>query len=908
MSDTPKKTTTLTLGKKLELKKPPAHDGDQVRQSFSHGRSKTVAVEVKRRRVAEKSSETEAPASTANTSEDVRLSHFTRDEIESRFRAVKQALNEAPTATSESQDNFDDTHVDVANESIGESTSTFVVDANDSSQAEVLGNAQEATKEVAPQEKGAPEAEPKRYEPKPYEPKAQRAPATARPVPSINSEITEPRIFKAAGYGTKPAAPQQKKPQGDTAPSARSADFDVPGVATGTGAHHTAASHHTRRSHDEDDDARKKATRPADGKRAVPPSRDVSSVPRKLRGSTLERALNDEELGRSRSLAAMRRAKQKHRHHDDDAEATKIVRDVTIPETISVADLANRMAVRGADVVKSLMKLGMMVTINQVIDADTAELVCSEFGHTPIRVSDSDVELGLRGEDDNPADLQGRAPIVTVMGHVDHGKTSLLDALRETDVVSGEAGGITQHIGAYQVTLKSGKKITFIDTPGHAAFTEMRARGANLTDVVVLVVAADDGIMPQTIEAINHAKAAKVPLVVAINKVDKPESNPDRVRNELLQHDVVLESFGGEVLAVEVSAKKRMNLDKLEEAILLQAEVLDLKANANRQAEGVVIESKVDRGRGMVATVLVQRGTLRVGDIFVAGKEWGRVRAINNDHGQKILEATPGMPVEILGLNGLPVAGDELVVVQEETKAREIAEYRDRKGREAKSAASAKSNMEKMLSQIAAGNTKELAVVIKTDVQGSLEALSASLMKLSNDEVAVRVLHGAVGGINESDVTLARASSGIIIGFNVRANPQARDLARRDAVDIRYYSIIYNAIDDIKAALGGLLSPDLKEKFLGYAQIREVFNVTKVGKIAGCYVTEGNVKRGAKVRLLRDDVVIHEGTLKTLRRFKEEVREVKESFECGMAFENYDDIKIGDMIECFEVEEIARVL
>ncbi len=579
-----------------------------------------------------------------------------------------------------------------------------------------------------------------------------------------------------------------------------------------------------------------------------------------------------------------------------------------IPDTINVGELANRMAVRGADVIKALMKLGMMVTINQVIDGDTAELVCTEFGHMPKRVSDADIEIGLRGKEDVEESLLPRAPVITVMGHVDHGKTSLLDALRSTDVAGGEAGGITQHIGAYQVTIKSGQKITFIDTPGHAAFTEMRARGANLTDVVVLVVAADDGIMPQTIEAISHAKAANVPIVVAINKMDKPEANPERVRSELLQHGIVLEEFGGDVLSVEVSAKKRMNLGKLEEAILLQAEVLELKANPKRAAEGVVIESKVDRGRGMVATVLVQRGTLAVGDIFVAGKEWGRVRALNSDHGQKLNTALPSMPVEVLGFNGLPAAGDELFVVDSENRAREIAEYREHKEKEAKAAAVAKSNMDKILGRIAETHAKELAVVIKTDVQGSLEALTGSLLKLATDEVAVRVLHGAVGGINESDVTLARASNGIIIGFNVRANPQARDLARRDGVDIRYYSIIYDVIDEMKALLGGLLSPTLKEKFLGYAEIRDVFNITKIGKVAGCYVTEGVVKRGAKVRLLRDNVVIHEGALKTLRRFKDEVKEVKDSFECGIAFENYDDIKKSDVIECFEIEEIARVL
>ena len=475
-------------------------------------------------------------------------------------------------------------------------------------------------------------------------------------------------------------------------------------------------------------------------------------------------------------------------------------------------------------------------------------------------------------------------------------------------MVAGEAGGITQHIGAYQVTLPSAKKITFIDTPGHAAFTEMRSRGANVTDIVVLVVAADDGIMEQTIEAINHAKAANVPIIVAINKIDKPDANPDKVRGELLNHGLVCEEYGGDIMSVEVSAKQGLNLDKLEEVILLQAEVLELKANPKREAVGVVVEAKVDRGRGTLATVLVQKGTLKVGDIFVAGTEWGRVRALLNDLGRKIETAGPALPVEIQGFNGVPTAGDEFIVVEDEAKAREVAEYRQHKEKEAKAAASAKTGMELMMSQIAAGNIKELPIVVKTDVHGSLEAIIQSLGKMANEEVAVRVLHGGVGGINESDITLARASNALVVGFNVRANPQARDLARRDGVDIRYYSIIYDLIDDAKAVLSGLLAPTLREKYLGNAEIRDVFNITKVGKVAGCYVTDGMVKRGGKVRLLRDNVVIHEGTLKTLKRFKEEVREVKESYECGMAFENYNDIRPGDIIECFEIETIARQL
>jgi translation initiation factor IF-2 len=566
------------------------------------------------------------------------------------------------------------------------------------------------------------------------------------------------------------------------------------------------------------------------------------------------------------------------------------------------------MAERGVDVIKTLMRMGVMATINQSVDADTAELVVSEFGHRLRRVSEADVEMGLRGEEDLPQTLEPRAPVVTVMGHVDHGKTSLLDALRETDVAAGEAGGITQHIGAYRVSLKNGKQITFIDTPGHQAFTAMRARGANVTDIVVLVVAADDGIMEQTVEAIRHAKAAQAPIIVAINKIDKADARPERVRQELLQHEIVVEQLGGEVLDVEVSALEKTNLDRLEEAILLQAELLDLTANPKRSAEGVVLETKLERGRGAVATVLIQRGTLRVGDIFVAGSEWGRVRALVDDRGQSQQEAGPSTPIEVLGLNGTPLAGDDFVVAENESRARDIADFRQRRRRDAVAASGTRGTLEQMFSQIAAGVAKELPVVVKSDVQGSLEAIVGSLEKISTSEVSIRVLHSAVGGINESDVILAKASAAVIIGFNVRANPQARDLARRDGIEIRYYSIIYDLIDDMRGALSGLLAPTIRERFLGNASIRDVFNITKVGKIAGCMVTEGAVRRGAKVRLLRDNVVVHEGTLKTLKRFKDEVREVNQGYECGMAFENYQDIQTGDVIECFETEEVARTL
>ena len=625
---------------------------------------------------------------------------------------------------------------------------------------------------------------------------------------------------------------------------------------------------------------------------------------------TVTRALSGDEGERMRSLASVRRARERERLrlHQHEQEATKVVRDVIVPETITVQELSNRMAERGADVIKALMRMGVMATINQAIDADTAELVVTEFGHRLRRVSEADVEVGLRGEEDVEEALEARAPVVTIMGHVDHGKTSLLDALRETDVAAGEAGGITQHIGAYQVTLKGGKQITFIDTPGHQAFTAMRARGANVTDIVVLVVAADDGIMEQTVEAIRHAKAAQAPIIVAINKIDRPDARPERVRQELLQHDVVVEEMGGEILDVEVSALKKTNLDRLEEAILLQAELLDLKTNPNRSAEGVVLEAKLERGRGPVATVLIQRGTLRVGDIFVSGSEWGRVRALIDDRGENRIAAGPSMPIEVLGLNGMPLAGDDFVVAESESRARDIADFRQRRRRDAAAAVGGRGTLEQMFSQIAAGTAKELPVVVKSDVQGSLEAITGSLEKISTNEVSIRVLHSAVGGITESDVILAKASNAVIIGFNVRANPQARDLARRDGVEIRYYSIIYNLIDDMRAALSGLLAPTLRERLLGNASIREVFNITRVGKVAGCLVTEGVVRRGAKVRLLRDNVVIHEGSLRTLKRFKDEVREVREGYECGMAFENYQDIQSGDVIECFEIEEVARSL
>lgn len=620
----------------------------------------------------------------------------------------------------------------------------------------------------------------------------------------------------------------------------------------------------------------------------------------------------EERDSKAPSMAAQRRARDRMRAKMQMAQQSQVkqFREVKIPEVITVQELANRMTEKLGDVVKKLIELGIMATANQSIDADTAELVVHEFGHTVKRVSESDVELGAHNIEDKEEDLVNRPPVVTIMGHVDHGKTSLLDAIREADVAAHEAGGITQHIGAYQISTKSGKKITFIDTPGHAAFTEMRARGADVTDIVVLVVAADDSVMPQTIEAISHAKAAGKPMIIAINKCDLPNANPNKVRTELLQYEVVTESMGGDSQSIEVSAKARTGLDMLEEAILLQAEVLHLQANPNRRAQGAVIEARLEQGKGSVATILVQKGTLKTGDVFVSGSEWGRVRALHDDRGANAKEALPGQPIEVQGLTGTPDAGDDFMVVEDEAKARDIADFRLRKKRALAAAKNKGRGIDQMISEIQAGIAKTLPVIIKGDVHGSIEAIASALNKLTeeNKEVRVQVLHTGVGAITESDITLANASKALIIGFNVRANPQARDLAKRDNVEIRYYSIIYEVIDEVKALLGGLLSPELKEKFIGYAEIRQVFSTPKAGKVAGCYVTEGLVKRGAKVRLLRDNVVVHEGTLKTLRRFKDEVREVPKGMECGMAFENYDDIKEGDMIEAFEIESTARTL
>ncbi|AYD03259.1 translation initiation factor IF-2 [Neorhizobium sp. NCHU2750] len=735
------------------------------------------------------------------------------------------------------------------------------------------------------------------------------AEAAAAPAPEPEAAPAEPApvAARAAERSPAPAArAQEGRPQSPRPGSPASADAQ-PGAIRG------------RRSNDDDDDrgpARGPSGAPGRGRvvaavPAKPPARPKGDEGRRQGKLTITAASTDDDGGnaRGRSMAAMRRRQEKFRRSQMQETREKVIREVILPETITIQELSQRMSERAVDVIKYLMKEGQMMKPGDVIDADLAELIAVEFGHTVKRVSESDVEEGIFDKADDAGEMVTRPPVVTIMGHVDHGKTSLLDAIRQANVVSGEAGGITQHIGAYQVE-KNGQKITFIDTPGHAAFTAMRARGAQATDIAILVVAADDSVMPQTIESINHAKAAGVPIIVAINKIDKHEAKPDKVRQQLLQHEVFVESLGGEVLDVEVSAKNKTNLDKLLEAVLLQAEILDLKADPTRTAEGTVIEAQLDRGRGAVATVLVQKGTLKPGQIIVAGDQWGRVRALVNDKGDHVKEAGPAMPVEVLGLSGTPAAGDRFAVVENESRAREISEYRQRLARDKAAARQSgqRGSLEQMMSKLQDTGFKEFPLVIKADVQGSVEAIIASLDKLGTDEVRARIVHSGAGAITESDISLAEASDAAIIGFNVRANAQARTVAERNGIEIRYYNIIYDLVDDVKAAMSGLLSPERRETFLGNAEILEVFNITKVGKVAGCRVTEGKVERGAGVRLIRDNVVIHEGKLKTLKRFKDEVADVPMGQECGMAFENYEDIRAGDIIECFRVEHITRTL
>lgn len=876
--------------KTLSLK--PRVETGTVRQSFSHGRSKQVVVEKRGKRRIGDGPEPHAPEVTAkpapaapaapsrpapppprNAGSGVVLRTLTEDERSARASALADAklreVEERRQAEEEAQ-----------RRAVREAAERAEREA-----AEARRKAEEERHRHEDEAKRKAETEAKKRFGEGEQPAAAR-PATAAP------SAPAPRPGAPAARPTASAARPATTAQRPTGPVGR-----APAVAAGP---------------DEDDGPRQIRRGPGGAARpAAAPKTTHKPGPQKERGRlTVVTALNADEV-RERSIASFRRRTQRLKGHASNEPKEKLIREVTIPEAITIQELANRMSERAVDVIRMLMKQGAMHKITDVIDADTAQLIAEELGHTVKRVAASDVEEGLFDQVDDSTDTETRSPVVTVMGHVDHGKTSLLDALRHANVVSGEAGGITQHIGAYQVlSPESGKKITFIDTPGHAAFTAMRARGAKVTDIVVLVVAADDGVMPQTVEAINHAKAARVPIIVAINKIDKPDAKPERVRTELLQHEVQVESFGGEVVDVEVSAKNKTNLDKLLEMIALQAEILDLKTNSQRPAEGTVIEAKLDRGRGPVATVLVQRGTLRVGDIIVAGAEMGRVRALISDQGETVQEAGPSVPVEVLGFNGPPEAGDRLAVVENEARARQVTSYRAHQKREnaAASISGMRGSLEQMMSQLKTAGRKEFPLIVKADVQGSLEAILGSLEKLGTDEVAARILHAGVGGISESDVTLAEGFNAAIIGFSVRANKEAAAAAKRNGIEIRYYNIIYDLVDDVKKAMSGLLAPTLRETMLGNAEILEIFNISKVGKVAGCRVTDGTVERGANVRLIRDNVVVHEGKLSTLKRFKDEVKEVQSGQECGMAFENYHDMRAGDVIECYRVETIQRSL
>ena len=811
-----------------------------VKQSFSHGRSKNVVVETKRKRVVVPKAGV-SKSSIQSSSKDggkALPSGITDTEMERRLKALQAAKAR---------------------------------EADEVAQREASAKEREQEREQRRLEQENKQRELKKAEEIETEKEAQAEAAKQQ------AEEQAKRVALEAKTATKTDAPQRRdfsdqKSARPSSPSSRKKDREGDERSSGRG-------------------------RGDEGRRSG-----------KL---TLSQALDGGERSHQKSMAAMKRKQERARQKamGQPQEREKIVRDVQVPEAIIVSELANRMAERSAEVVKALMKMGMMVTQNQIIDADTAELIIEEFGHKIVRVSASDVEDAITEIEDKPEDLKSRPPVITIMGHVDHGKTSLLDSIRNAKVVSGEAGGITQHIGAYQVKTKDGTILSFLDTPGHAAFTSMRSRGAQVTDIVVLVVAADDSVMPQTVEAINHAKAAEVPMIVAINKCDKPEANPDNVRTELLQHEVIVEAMSGEVQDVEVSAITGKGLDELLEAIALQAEILELKANNKRAAHGAVIEAQLDVGRGPVATVLVQNGTLKQGDIFVVGEQWGKVRALINDKNERVKEAGPSVPVEVLGLNGTPEAGDVLNVVETEAQAREISEYRENAAKEKRAAAGAGTSLEQLMAKAKEDeNITEMPILVKADVQGSAEAIVQAMEKIGNDEVRVRVLHYGVGAITDTDVGLAEASGAPVMGFNVRANASARNSANQKGVEIRYYSIIYDLVDDVKAAASGLLSAEIRENFIGYSKIKEVFKVSGVGKVAGCLVTEGVARRSAGVRLLRDDIVIHEGTLKTLKRFKDEVPEVQSGQECGMAFENYEDIRPDDVIEIFEREEIARKL
>jgi translation initiation factor IF-2 len=866
------KTLTVTPTKTLTLKR--SVEQGVVRQSFSHGRTKQVVVEkVKRRtvgpgdgKVAE-AAPTAAPAGSAP-----------RRGVGGRGAAAGSATGGATQHALS-----------------GGKPSGVVLRQLTEEERSARAHALAESRVSEAEERRIAEEAARRREEKEAAERAEREAAEAR-----KQEEDERRRHDEEAK--RKAETEAKKRFGDEETKSKTA-----GQPPGTAVTPISARRIVQEAEEEE------APRPA--RRGPGAPRPAPAAPKPARGGserrrgrlTLVTALTADEE-RERSVASFRRRTQRLKGHAANEPKEKLVREVTIPEAITIQELANRMSERAVDVIKLLMKQGQMAKITDTIDADTAQLIAEELGHSVRRVAESDVEEGLFDQVDDPAMLVPRPPVVTIMGHVDHGKTSLLDAIRSTNVAGGEAGGITQHIGAYQVTSPLGSKITFIDTPGHAAFTSMRARGARVTDIVVLVVAADDGVMPQTVEAIQHAKAAKVPMIVAINKIDRPDARPERVRTELLQHEVQVESLGGEVLDVEVSATKKINLDTLLETIGLQAELLDLKANPDRPAEGTVIEAKLDRGRGPVATVLVQRGTLRGGDIVVAGAEWGRVRALLSDTGVSVSEAGPSTPAEILGFNGTPEAGDRLAVVESEARAREVTDYRARLKREKVAASGKRGSLEQMMSQLKSAGRKEFPLLIKGDVQGSVEAIAGALEKLGTQEVAARIILAGAGGISESDVTLAEASGAAIIGFNVRAHKEAREMAERDGVEIRYYNIIYDLVDDVKKAMSGLLAPILRETMLGTALILEIFNISKVGKIAGCRVTDGTVERGANVRLIRDNVVIHEGKLSQLKRFKDDAREVVAGQECGMSFENYQDMRVGDTIECYRVETVQRTL
>mgnify|MGYP001500083560 CR=1 FL=1 len=890
--DSSKKTLSLNRPGRLELKT--TVDAGQVRQSFPHGRGKQVAVEVKKKRVIRPGRSEEAPAAEAPAekpapapapepapapaAKEAKPEPAAKPRPKSKEEARHAQAREASTRVDTPQE----VRAPIVLKNLTAEEREGRIRALEESK-----KAEEAARKKAEQEAIERVAEEKRLQ-------AEREESERR---NKDEDVRRKREEEARLRGEEQAQRLAEKQRSDEQPLE-----DGPVIVPGPGK--AAAS-------PEEDAEAKRGGKPARRSPLAPRVRQADN--RRRSGKlTVSQALSaEEEEGRSRSLAAARRAREKLRQQQQGHNAAgpkKIVRDVVVPEAITVQELANRMAVRGGEVIKKLMQMGQMVTITQTIDADTAELLVEEFGHNIRRVSAADVEHGLKQDDDADELKVARAPVVTIMGHVDHGKTSLLDALRKTDVVAGEAGGITQHIGAYQVQLGDGSRITFLDTPGHAAFTAMRARGAGVTDIVVLVVAADDSVMPQTREAIDHAKAAGVPIIVAINKSDVPGANPDKVRQDLLRHELVVEGMGGDVLDVEVSALKGTNLDKLEEAILLQAEVLDLKANPDRDAEGVVIESRVDKGRGVVATLLVQRGTLETGDIIVVGKEWGRIRAMHDDRGKSLKEAGPSVPVEVLGLSGAPTSGDEFSVVENEKRAREVAAYREETERNEKITSVGRASVEQLFANIAAGQAKELPVVIKADVHGSVEAIAHSLEEMGTDEVKPRVLHSAVGGVTESDVVLAKASDALILGFGVRPNSQARQLADKEGVEIRYYKIIYELLDDVRAMLSGMLSPTTEEKVLGAAQVLETFDITKIGTIAGCRVMDGIVRRSGKVRLLRDGHVIFDGGIKSLRHHKDEVREIKQGSECGIQLDGWQDIKVGDEIEFYELTEVARTL